>query len=367
MTGGAEHQARLQAEELTRRGHVVNVVCPKRRDTDVNIVDGIRIYRLPVIERPYFQELSYCFMLSLFLVWHMRRFQLVHIHMTHLDSVITCAVAWAFRRPVYAKIARGGGTGDARYLARAWYLRTVALAYPARFQCISEEIADDLRAVGVAPKRLVEIPNGVEPGMFREDLEADRRERRERLGLPADAIVVLFLGRFAGIKGIDVLIEAWSGLTPSRAVLVLVGRRPWDAKVSVPALPGSNGSPRTDVFDFEWTDEPGEWTAAADIFVLPSRGEGMSNALLRAMSDGLAVIATRVGAAEAMIEDGVNGCLVDVGDVGQLRSTIAALVEDEARRSELGAAAKDRVARHYSIQSVVDRIEDQYRQVLTRA
>ena len=367
MSGGAEHQARLQAEELTRRGHFVNVVCPRRRGTSVSFVGGVRVYRLPVIERRYLQELTYCFMLSLFLLWHMRRFQLVHIHMTHLDSVITCAIAWAFRRPVYAKIARGGDSGDARYLARAWYLRRIALAYPARFQCISEQILSDLRAVGVAAERLIEIPNGVEHGLSVSPAPEERHRRRQHLGLPADAVVVLFLGRYATIKGIDVLLDAWAGLPRSGAVLALVGRRPWNARVSVPESQTPGRTPIGDVLDFEWSDDPGEWTANADIFVLPSRGEGMSNALLRAMSDGLAVIATRVGAAEVMIEDGVSGCLVDVGDVSQLRSAISELIGDEARRIEFGAAAKARVARDYSIESVVDRIEVQYNQVLGRA
>ncbi len=356
-SGGAEHQARLQAEELARRGHRVEVVCPRRRGTRVREVDGIRVYRVPVIERAYLLELSYCFLLGLFLLWRIRRFDVVHIHMTHLDSVVICVVASLFRRPVYAKIARGGPGGDARYLAKKWYLRRTALVYPARFQAISDEIASDLAGVGVAASRIVRIPNGVDLPSAGED----QAEARTRLGLPAGTVIVLFLGRFVAMKGLDVLLEAWATLPHRDAALVVVGRRAHDG--SAVQVAGSGAGP---VVVRDWTDEPAAYMDAADIFVLPSRGEGMSNALLRAMSHGLAVIATRVGAAEAMIEDGVSGLLIPVEDAPALRDALCRLTEEAAMRVSCGRLARARAHELFSIESVVDRIEAEYDAILNR-
>jgi glycosyltransferase involved in cell wall biosynthesis len=106
--------------------------------------------------------------------------------------------------------------------------------------------------------------------------------------------------------------------------------------------------------------------AASDIFVLPSRSEGMSNSLLRAMSEGLAVIATRVGAAEEMIDDGEEGLLIPVDDARALATAMRTLVTDGALRSAMGAAARRKVEAEYSIGSVVERIEAEYRAILGR-
>lgn len=172
--------------------------------------------------------------------------------------------------------------------------------------------------------------------------------------LPLDAVIVLFLGRFVPMKGLPVRVEAWSHIPPGGAALLLVG-------AFAESLDDFVASP---VIVHDWTDAPGEYMDSADIFVLPSRSEGMSNALLTAMAHGLAVVATRVGAAEVMIEDGVSGCLIQPDDPAALREVLVSLIDDPARRASLGNAARRRVAERYSIGSVVDRIEAEYTTIL---
>lgn len=81
---------------------------------------------------------------------------------------------------------------------------------------------------------------------------------------------------------------------------------------------------------------------AADIFVLPSYSEGFSRAILEGMSAGLAVVATRVGAAPEVIEHGENGCLVDPGDGQGLYESLHSLIEDGGLRQRLGANARNK-------------------------
>lgn len=88
--------------------------------------------------------------------------------------------------------------------------------------------------------------------------------------------------------------------------------------------------------------------ARADLFVLPSRAEGMPVALLEAMAAGVASIATRVGAVPEVVRDGQEAVLVDPLDPAGLARTMKSLLENPARRQALGQAAADRVQQEYS-------------------
>jgi len=83
----------------------------------------------------------------------------------------------------------------------------------------------------------------------------------------------------------------------------------------------------------------------ADVFVLPSRNEGLSNAVLEAMATGTAVVTTRVGGHAEVIDDGSNGRLVPPGDVRALRESLMSLLESLPYRASIAVAARLRVKR----------------------
>ena len=115
-----------------------------------------------------------------------------------------------------------------------------------------------------------------------------------------------------------------------------------------------------------WSHEVDDYYAAADIFVLPSQREGMSNALLEAMASGLAVISTTVGAAEEMIEDGGRGLLVPPRDVEALRVALMRLLSNAELRKSCGEAAARYVEETFAIARVIDRIEAAYERSLAK-
>ena len=162
---------------------------------------------------------------------------------------------------------------------------------------------------------------------------------------------------FATYKGILDLLDAWKALDRHGARLVLVGEEALDAPLGeLPLAP--------DVIVRGWSSRVLDYMRCCDVFVLPSRAEGMSNALLEAMACGAAPIATRVGAAPEMIEDGENGILINPGDVAGLGGAIEALIRDEASRHRMAANAARTTAERYGIGRVVDRIEAAYDQIL---
>jgi glycosyltransferase involved in cell wall biosynthesis len=112
-------------------------------------------------------------------------------------------------------------------------------------------------------------------------------------------------------------------------------------------------------------DTPG-FLASLDVAVLCSRSEGMSNALLEYMAAGRAIVATAVGANGELIEDGVQGLLVQAGDADGLAAAIRRLLDDPALAARLGAAARRKAGRYHSHSGRARSFEAFYRALLGR-
>jgi glycosyltransferase involved in cell wall biosynthesis len=104
--------------------------------------------------------------------------------------------------------------------------------------------------------------------------------------------------------------------------------------------------------------------AAMDIFVLPSLNEGMPMTILEAMAAGCAIAASRVGAIPELIRDGESGRLFAPADRSGLATALIDLLEDEAVRKRIGAAARDRVCRDYSSSGMARKYVALYYQLL---
>ncbi|MCC6850554.1 MAG: glycosyltransferase [Deltaproteobacteria bacterium] len=214
-----------------------------------------------------------------------------------------------------------------------------------------------LRPRGRAGERTDVIPSGVDTGRFRPD--ADRAGAKARLGLDPTTPVIGTVGRLEPRKGTATLIAAVAALRDTGRAFsaVVVGdgplRRELEADVAARAL-GSRIrllGDRTDVRGV---------LAALDAFVLPSRTEGMSNALLEAMAMGLPAIATAVGGNPEVIADGRSGLLVPAEDPGAMAAAVGRVLDDGALAVRLGAAARRAVEERYGARSMVRRLEAVY-------
>jgi glycosyltransferase involved in cell wall biosynthesis len=106
---------------------------------------------------------------------------------------------------------------------------------------------------------------------------------------------------------------------------------------------------------------------AADIFVLPSRSEGFSNALVEAMAASIPVVATEVGGNAEAVTEGVSGFLVPPDDPAALSGAIAKLLANPSLARDMGAAGKALVAEKFTIDAMMNRITSAYRSLLTGA
>ena len=206
-----------------------------------------------------------------------------------------------------------------------------------RLIAVSEGVRRTYCRIGVPEERLTTVPNGVAPIPDR----IGRDAARAALGLDPRQPVVLTVGRLTHMKGQWHLVDAVPGLLdrfPDLAV-VLVGQGPLrEALEKRAAGLGVGGAVR---FAGHRTDAR-RLLAAADVFVLPSRHEGMPLVVLEAMEAGLPVVGTRVTGTEEVVEDGVTGALVRPGDPAALGAALGRLLADPALRHRQGDAGRRR-------------------------
>ena len=186
----------------------------------------------------------------------------------------------------------------------------------------------------------------------REDLVNDLRERerddvRSELGLSPDALVILCLGSVLYRKGQDLLLDAWPEIKSAlpNAELHLVGpiSRRGDGESIAARAAGMKDvittGPRMDALDYVY---------AADILVLPSRGESMPRAILEAMALGTPVVASTAGAIPDLIEDRTGGRLFAVDDLAAMTDCIVELGRSAALRHQLADNARNHYWKAFS-------------------
>jgi len=104
--------------------------------------------------------------------------------------------------------------------------------------------------------------------------------------------------------------------------------------------------------------------AGIDVFVQPSKSEGMSNTILEAMASGVPVVATHVGGADELVVDGETGILVPPSDPLLLANAIDRLVADEALRHLMGSAARTRAHEQFSLERMVSNYQSFYADIM---
>lgn len=215
---------------------------------------------------------------------------------------------------------------------------------------VSRGVCADTVAAGVSPDRVSVIPNGVD--LSRRQSVLSRDAARAALGLDAGETVVGCSALLKPQKGLTDLADAVALLAARgvRATIVVLGdgplRRTLEARAT--GLPASPARFRLD----GWRDDAMAWMPAFDLFVLPSRWEGLPVALVEAMSLGIPAVGTRVSGIEDVIEDGVTGWLVEAANPRALADRLACATASPAARARIGEAGRTAVETRFSAEAV---------------
>ncbi len=273
---------------------------------------------------------------------------------THHASLLGLPLAWLAGVPVRLAGHRGSIQGMPAWMTRlhAWM---VNLGIATQMVAVSERLRGKaVTQEGIRPERVVVIPNGITPPPAGDYPETAKRSAREQLGVPADGLLALTVGRLTIQKGQVYLLRAIPRVLESfpNVVFALVGDGPLRAELEAEAR--QLGIERAVRFLGTRADVP-ELLHLADLFILPSISEGMPVALLEAMMVGLPVVASRVEGVDEIIQDGQNGFSVPPGDAEALSQALVRLLGDAELRRRLGAQGKAFVEKRFTIDQMCRR------------
>ncbi|MFO0952712.1 MAG: glycosyltransferase family 4 protein [Isosphaeraceae bacterium] len=352
LIGGAEKVLSYLAPALAAEGATVTVLTAKPPglevpETETHVPSGrnatgrVDVVRLSTSRLRFLGTWIYMRNLSAYL--RANPPDVAYVSMLKHDAYV--AVAEGARRgfPVVLRPEGAGATGDIAWQGWGRFGGRIAerCKLAAAFVSISPSVTDELKHAGYDASKIHAIPNGVpvpEPAWQR------RQGWRE-------SPRAVFVGRLAREKGLDTLLNAWPTVLESfpKARLMLIGEGPERPALTAQAarlgvsssveLPGA-------------VDDPVEVLRGSDLFVLPSREEGMSIALLEAMALGIPAVATSIAGNRRLIQEFKHGRLAPVDDPAGLARVMVDQWTHFDRAFHMTRAARKRVQDEFSIRAM---------------
>jgi glycosyltransferase involved in cell wall biosynthesis len=264
--------------------------------------------------------------------------------------------------PVVSKSLRGGILGDLERLKNNpfGYRRLKMLQkHVDMFITISKEIKDELVKCGIPQERCTFIPNGVKLDRFQPVSKSDKKLLRKQLGLP-DGPLVIFTGRLEMEKRVDQLIQIWLQVQKryTDAHLLILGTGSQAEKLKRTAGEG--------ILFGGLVGDTAPYLQTADLFVLPSISEGLSNALLEALATGLPVVVTPTGGTTDIVHHKVSGWIVQDYNPQNLLKGILTFLDNQSLRESCAHEGRRYVVENYSLINTADNLCKLYQSVLSK-
>lgn len=366
VLGGSEKQALEISRALAGRG--VRVTVLTRRIGGLSAEEdlgGVRVLRLGVFGPRALDSALFMLKSFFWLLAHRADYDAVHVHLASSPAVAAALASRFTGRKTLIKL--GGGRGvDEITLSQGTLLGRLKLAF---FRAARPELlvmnGDVYAWLKGSPEfsglNLRQFRNGVDTGRYTPQLYAEKIKAKAALGLD-NAQLFLFVGRLSPEKRVKEFLEAWAELfaeetAQPKARLLIVGdgpeRQALERAVRDLGLAASVtlAGRRDDLLPYY---------RAADVFILPSISEGLSNSMLEAMACGVAVLASRVGGARDAIEPGVSGCLFDPLSRAELKDCLRSHLADRGLAGRLGERARKTAVEKYSMARVADELLEIY-------
>ncbi|MEM8938445.1 MAG: glycosyltransferase family 4 protein [Bacteroidota bacterium] len=360
--GGSENQCILLCSALIEQGFDVTVLTSRSKflTPPSDNLNGIKIVRLLTFGPPQYFSIRFMYASVIWAIklylWLRKRhykYDVIHSHQSKFQAFAAVWLARIFSKKAIIKIANGGKEFELELLRKKplgnkmfdYILKNVDFIV-----AISSEIKSNLQETGINQNKIVHIPNGVEIADRFVDYQIYRNE-----------IKFIFTGRFETQKNILNLITAFKKINlefPDTS-LALLGDG--SQKPIIEDLIDENNLVNN-VFLPGFVKDVKKWLLDSDFFVLPSLVEGMSNSLLEAMSVGLIPICTKVSGTSDLIEDGLDGFLIESKNENSIYETFKRVLSlDNQMKVMLGENALSKIRNHHDIHKISKRYIDLYK------
>jgi glycosyltransferase involved in cell wall biosynthesis len=275
-----------------------------------------------------------------FFLWKKRHeFHVIHVHTLEWAAISGAIIGKLLNKKVLVKDSTMNGLERLLRYPFGHRLQKFIIEN-CHFIALTRTIENNFLSAGVAPNRIFRIPNGIEL--------PERLQRKSDFEFKA-----LFVGNLyqQPAKGIDVLLKAWPEVIKRfpQATLEIIGNgniEDYRKYVEILGIASSvcfHGKVKNVTVEY----------LRADIFVLPSRREGMSNALIEAMANGLPSVVTDISGNKDLIVEGQNGLLVPPNDVENLAAGIICLFTNPEQTQQMGNRARRTIEQTCDINVIV--------------
>ncbi len=366
-TGGVVQQSRRLLRELNRLG-VKTFACTRNYDhrPRTEVCDGTWVHRSPVVGRRFraINSLLYLVDTLVWLVRNRNQYDLIHCQQMFGAAMAGLFAKSVLGKPVLVRVTTTGELGEVRHVRRTppVRLRLRQLKNVDRWVTLTEDMRREVLTLETPPERVSIIPNST---VVPEDCAYSpgvKERYRAQLGLGFGQVAV-YAGRLSEEKGLDTLLHAWRVLIESlpEAHLLLLGEGGdfRNVESDLRGLAAQLGLEKT-VHFCGHVPNPTDYLLASDLFVLPTRTEGMSSALVEAMAAGNAIVATGIPANRELLDNGVEGLLVPPGNAEELAGAMLRILSSPELAKRLGCAAREKAECELGLDRMVSRYLELY-------
>jgi len=327
------------------------------------------------------QRFAWIFQLHRSLISLHNDYDILHVHILWWGSLLLGLWSRLWKKTVlYETVLLDSDTPSGILHERFGGLKLWLLKKFHAILAINDFLAQDYLDHGFSQEQVFLLPNCVDTELFRPATnQEEKRSLRASLGLPLDAFVLLFVGSLIHRKGFDILMQAFDIVAShdERFYLLAVGPSSKDENPSLDeeflehVVKELEGKPASQRFLLPGLIQDrarlAEFYRASDVFVFPSRNEGLPSVLLEAMATGLVPVVSDLPVFQSIIQPDVNGIIVPGEDTHALAESLLRVPEDWEMRQRLGKSARESVLDRHSFQAWQAQISRFYQTFPARA
>lgn len=367
QTGGMERQALQLAIRLKEKGHdslfITCIHLDKLIEQQLRLkgdINGLPVFRIPIIKGWRLFNSAIYFLGSIVCLFLLKdKYAFIHAHQLYTSGLIACAAkVFLPSKKILVKNCAGSIYGDVANLKRMPFSSLAAKFMDKTADmiiCVSPEVERETREAGFS--RVTMIPNGVDTEKFIPVSRQAKAGLKEKiLRGDRDRKVALFVGRLGPEKNISVLLQSMA-LVDDKALLLIAGEG--DIRPQLQAQAKKEGLADKVIF-LGAVENVSEFYQIADVFILPSKSEGLPNVLLEAMSSGLPCIGSDIPGIRSVITDKHNGYLFDSANPAGLAKAITEILADSRLSDAFSENARKKAVSQYAFNDITARYADLY-------
>ena len=336
-------------------------------DPDKNqIVDSNQAFNFEYSEDQYllsrWERFIWIFTLYGVITKNKQKYDILHLHVLWWAGLLLGIWAkWKNIPAVYQSVLLGGDTPGGIRKQRFGKLQIWCLKKFKAILAISDSLTEDYLKFGFSTRQVYPLMNSVDSDLFHPpQSEEEKNTLRQKFGLPPEATILIFVGSLITRKGVDILIQAYINAYAENPdlYLILIGPRNKRENPTIDENLVNDLYNKIDhhkladrVFFAGLLQERAtlaEYYRASDIFVFPSRNEGLPNVVLEAMATGLPVIATQLPGLEKVINHGENGFYIPIGDAVALADSVLQVSKEPVLVKKIGVVARNYILEKHS-------------------